>query len=90
MITNPRRAWKIVPEQRIFTAAGAATVHPSTIALIWHLFGDQAGRELAANWDTLPLHGEQLFSLAGPQMNDHPASVHAVQDSWEDVLLPAA
>lgn len=89
-ITTPRRAWRIEPERRIFTAAGAATVHPSTIALIWHLFGDQAARELAANWDTLPLHGEHLFSLAGPRMNDHPATLQAAQDTWEDLLLPAA
>jgi putative intracellular protease/amidase len=89
-IASPRRAWKIVPERRIFSAAGAATVHPSTIALVWHLFGDQAGRELAANWDSLPLHGEQLFALAGPQMSDDSETKAAVQDSWEDVLLPAA
>jgi len=89
-IANPRRAWKIVPERRVFSAAGAATVHPSTIALIWHLFGDQAGRELAANWDSLPLHGERLFSLVGPQMHDDAHTKAAVQASWEDVLLPAA
>ena len=89
-IASPRRAWKIVPERRIFTAAGAATVHPSTIALVWHLFGDQAARELAANWDTLPLHGDQLFSLHGPQMHDDAHTTQAVQASWEDVLLPAA
>jgi transcriptional regulator GlxA family with amidase domain len=89
-VTTPRRAWKIVPERRIFSAAGAATVHPSTIALVWHLFGDQAGRELAANWDSLPLHGENLFSLAGPQMSDDAETTSAVQANWEDVLLPAA
>jgi putative intracellular protease/amidase len=89
-ITTPRRACAIVPERRISTAAGAATVHPSTIALIWHLFGDKAGRQLAVNWDTLPLHGEQLFSLTGPRMNDHATSLQAVQDAWEDLLLPAA
>jgi hypothetical protein len=60
-------------------------VGPSTIALIWHLFGDHAARALAASWDTLPLHGEQLFSLAGPQMNDHAASLQAVQDTWEEL-----
>jgi transcriptional regulator GlxA family with amidase domain len=89
-IASPRRAWKIDPERRIFSAAGAATVHPSTIALVWHLFGDQAGRELAANWDSLPLHGENLFALDGPEMKDDPATKAAVQASWEDVLLPAA
>jgi transcriptional regulator GlxA family with amidase domain len=89
-IATPRRAWKIVPESRIFTAAGAATVHPSTIALVWHLFGDQAARELAANWDSLPLHGERLFALTGPQMIDHAETTAAVEAAWEDVLLPAA
>jgi transcriptional regulator GlxA family with amidase domain len=89
-VSTPRRAWKIVPERRLFSAAGAATVHPSTIALVWHLFGDQAARELAANWDTLPLHGERLFSLTGPHMIDDARTAAAVQASWEDVLLPAA
>jgi transcriptional regulator GlxA family with amidase domain len=89
-IASPRRAWRIVPERRIFSAAGAATVHPSTIALVWHLFGDQAARELAANWDSLPLHGERLFSLTGPLMNDDAAITAIIQFSWEDVLLPAA
>jgi transcriptional regulator GlxA family with amidase domain len=89
-IASPRRAWKIVPERRIFSAAGAATVHPSTIALVWHLFGDQAGRELGANWDSLPLHGEHLFALVGPEMKDDARAKAAVQASWEDVLLPAA
>jgi len=89
-ITTPRRAWKIVPERRIFSAAGAASVHPSTIALVWHLFGDRAARELAANWDTLPLHGERLFALDGPEMNDEVDTRRVVQDTWEDLLLPAA
>jgi hypothetical protein len=60
---------------------------PSTTALGWHLLRDQAGR---ANWDSLPLHGENLFSLAGPPMSDDPTTTAAVQASWEDVLLPAA
>ena len=89
-VATPRRAWKINPERRIFTAAGAATVHPSTIALVWHLFGHQAGRQLAANWDSLPLHGEQLFTLTGPHMHDDPTTMAAVQANWEDILLPAA
>src|SRR5262245_53071023 len=33
-VVRPRRAWKIVPERKVFTAGGAATVHPSTIALV--------------------------------------------------------
>src|SRR5262249_50433890 len=59
-IAAPRPAWKIVPERRIASAGGAATVHPSTIALAWHLFGEHAGRELAANWDAARYgHGDQ-------------------------------
>jgi transcriptional regulator GlxA family with amidase domain len=88
-VVNPRRAWKIVPERRIFSAGGAATVHPSIIALVWHLFGDAAGRSLAAGWDALPLHGESLFSLDGPVMKDDEQVKSQLQDAWEDVFLPA-
>lgn len=88
-VASPRRAWKIVPEQKIFSAGGAGTVHPSTIALVWHLFGEAAGRGLAAGWDTLPLHGDSLFSLTGPVMHDDEAVKRGLQDSWEDVFLPA-
>ena len=88
-VASPRRAWKIVPEQKIFSAGGAGTVHPSTIALVWHLFGDAAGRGLAAGWDTVPLHGESLFSLVGPVMNDDEAVKRHLQDSWEEVFLSA-
>jgi hypothetical protein len=87
-VVHPRTAWKIVPEQRIFSAGGAGTVHPSTIALAWHLFGDTAGRALAAGWDALPLYGESLFSLVGPVMNDDLAVMSKPQDAWEDVFLP--
>jgi transcriptional regulator GlxA family with amidase domain len=89
-VVTPRRAWKVDPEHRIFTAGGAATVHASTIALVSHLFGEAHARELAANWDTLPLHGESLFSLVGPAMADEEQTVRAVQDRWENVFLPAA
>jgi putative intracellular protease/amidase len=89
-VVSPRRAWQIVPQRRIFSAGGAATAHPSTIALVWHLFGEAQARELAANWDTHPLHGEALFALAGPVMNDDPATAAKVQDAWEDVFLPQA
>src|SRR5262245_9343356 len=82
-VAAPRRAWKIVPEQRIFSAGGAGTVHPSTIALVWHLFGDAAGRALAAGWDASPLFGESLFSLAGPVMNDDEKTKNQLQDTWE-------
>lgn len=87
-VVNPRRAWMILPQHRIFSAGGAATVHPSTIALVWHLFGDAVGRGLAAGWDTLPLHGESLFSLVGPEMHDDEDTKAALQDAWEDVFLP--
>src|SRR5262245_26897397 len=39
-VARPRRAWKINVVRRLFTAGGAATVHPSTIALVTHLFGE--------------------------------------------------
>jgi putative intracellular protease/amidase len=88
-VVNPRRAWKIVPERRLFSAGGAGTVHPSTIALVWHLFGDAVGRGLAAGWDALPLYGESLFSLEGPVMKDDEQVKSQLQDAWEDVFLPA-
>lgn len=88
-VVNPRRAWKIIPEHKIFSAGGAGTVHPSTIALAWHLFGDAAGRDLALGWDASPLFGETLFSLEGPKMNDDEAARSKLQDAWEDVFLPA-
>ncbi|ABM94691.1 MULTISPECIES: DJ-1/PfpI family protein [Methylibium] len=88
-VVQPRRAWKIDAENRIFSSGGAGTVHPSTMALVWHLFGDEAGRALAAGWDALPLHGESLFALLGPVMNDDPAVASRLQDAWEPVFLPA-
>src|SRR5262245_34562582 len=89
-VVTPRRAWKIDPEHRIFTTGGAATVHASTIALVAHLFGEPHARDLAANWDSLPLHVESLFSLVGPAMADDSRIMRAVQDQWEHVFLPAA
>jgi len=88
-VVSPRRAWKIVPARRIFSVAGAGTVHPSTIALAWHLFGDDVGRGLASGWDALPLFGESLFSLDGPVMHDDEHVKRSLQDAWEDVFLPA-
>lgn len=88
-VVDPRRAWKIDPEHKIFSAGGAGTVHPSSIALAWHLFGDTAGRELALGWDASPLFGETLFSLEGPKMNDDERTKSKLQDAWEDVFLPA-
>jgi putative intracellular protease/amidase len=87
-VVTPRRAWKIDPGHRIFSSGGAGTVHPSTIALAWHLFGDEAGRALAAGWDSAPLYGESLFSLIGPAMNDNEEVKRRLQDIWETVFLP--
>jgi transcriptional regulator GlxA family with amidase domain len=87
-IASPRRSWKIDPEAHVFTAGGAASVHPSTIALVWHLFGDRRAREAAAMWDTLPLHGESLFSLVGPRLSDDAAIAGALQDQYEMMFVP--
>lgn len=87
-VAIPRRAWKIVPEAKTFTAGGAGTVHPSTLALVWHLFGAAAGRGLAAGWDASPLFGEMLFALDGPVMNDDTVVKAQLQDAWENVFLP--
>jgi cyclohexyl-isocyanide hydratase len=87
-VGSPRRAWKVDREHKVFTSGGAATVHPGTIALVTALFGEQQGRELAAGWDTLPLHGEALFAPRGPEMRDDAVIASALQDQWENVFLP--
>jgi len=87
-LESPRRAWLVDREHKIFTSGGAATVHPGTIALVTELFGEQQGRALAAGWDTLPLHGEALFSALGPVMSDDAELASALQDQWENVFLP--
>jgi putative intracellular protease/amidase len=87
-VMSPRRAWKIDPQHRVFSSGGAGTVHASSIALAWHLFGDEAGRGLAAGWDSLPLFGEALFSPLGPVMNDNEQVKAKLQDTWEKVFLP--
>jgi putative intracellular protease/amidase len=89
-VATPRLAWKISPADKVFSAGGAGTVHPSTIALVWHLFGDEAGRALASGWDASPLFGEVLFALDGPVMNDNPQVKSQLQDIWENVFLPQA
>lgn len=88
-VAEPRRAWSVLPESKVFTAGGAATVHPSTIALIAHLYGPERARALATSWDTLPLHGESLFELEGPLSNDDPITKAQIQDGMEKVFLPA-
>jgi putative intracellular protease/amidase len=87
-VASPRRAWKINPQKKLFTAGGAGTVHPSTIALVWHLFGKEYATDLASTWDTLPLHGDALFALDGPQMKDDAQVLARLQDNWERVFLP--
>ncbi|MFH3938978.1 DJ-1/PfpI family protein [Acinetobacter nosocomialis] len=87
-VMSPRRAWKIDTEHKIFTSGGAATVHPSTIALVNELFGEEAARGLATAWDSLALHGEVLFDKQGPVMNDNPQSLPGLQDAFEKVFLP--
>jgi transcriptional regulator GlxA family with amidase domain len=87
-VVNPRRAWRIIPEKKVFSSGGAGTVHPSTIALVWHLFGDRIGRELAAGWDSSPLFGEALFALDGPVMQDDETVRTRLQETWEEVFLP--
>lgn len=87
-VMSPRLAWRIHEAERIFTSGGAGTVHPSTIALVWKLFGDEAARNLAAAWDSLPLHGKSLFSNDGPVMADATASMEAVQNQFEMLFLP--
>lgn len=89
-VPSPRPAWRIDEDHKVFTSGGAATVHPSTIALVWKLIGEERGHALAAGWDTLPLHGEALFSTEGPRMNDIAEIASGLQDQWENVFLPPA
>lgn len=89
-VAEPRRAWSVIPDAKVFTAGGAATVHPSTIALVTELFGKERATALAGTWDTLPLHGDVLFELEGPVSNDDPAFVNALRDGMEKVFLPEA
>ncbi|MGV9707504.1 DJ-1/PfpI family protein [Streptomyces sp. NPDC003483] len=87
-VAQPRRAWSLLPDAKIFTAGGAATVHPSTIALITHLFGEDHARALAGTWDTLPLHGDTLFHPEGPLTHDDHTFVNHLQNAMEKVFLP--
>jgi putative intracellular protease/amidase len=87
-VATPRLAWKTGPEEKVFTTGGAATVHASTIALVWHLFGEEKARDLAATWDSLSFYGESLFALDGPALNDDEAVKSRLQDAWENVFLP--
>jgi transcriptional regulator GlxA family with amidase domain len=86
-VVSPRRAWKIDAARKVFTSGGAATVHPSTIALVAQLFGEADARALASAWDTQALHGDALYAAEGPIMTALPTDA-ALQDVWEGVFLP--
>lgn len=87
-VTAPRKMWVCDPKKKIFTAAGGSAVHPSTIALIWHLFGEDLALQLSLMWDTLGAHGKQLFALQGPDYGTYPEYEATLQTQWEDSLLP--
>ncbi|WPS11062.1 DJ-1/PfpI family protein (plasmid) [Klebsiella aerogenes] len=87
-VMTPRRAWKIDKDNRIFTSGGAATVHPSTIALTNALIGSNAAYNLANSWDSRALHGDILFNDLGPVMQDDPVAAAKLQDQLEMVFLP--
>lgn len=87
-VINPRRAWKTDKAKKIFTSGGAATVHPSTVALAWTLFGSETAHTLANAWDSLALHGDLLFADQGPVMHDSPKELSDLQDYYEKIFLP--
>ncbi|KNY16524.1 hypothetical protein AKG11_12595 [Shinella sp. SUS2] len=87
-LLSPRLAWHTDTENKIFTSGGAGTVHPSTIALVAQLFDQDVAKGLAANWDSLALHGDILLQADGPVMGLHPDLAKSAQDSFEMVFLP--
>jgi len=87
-VKNPRTMWQCEPDRKIFSAAGGSAVHPSTIALVWYLFGKELAQTLALMWDTLGAHGKALFELEGPDYGTYPDLEAKLQDDWEDNLLP--
>lgn len=89
-VTAPRKMWVCAPNQKIFTAAGGSAVHPSTIALVWHLFGEELALQLSLMWDTLGAHGKSLFALEGPDYGVYPNYEGKLQDQWEESLLPGS
>jgi putative intracellular protease/amidase len=84
----PRAMWECVPDRKIFSAAGGSAVHPSTIALIWYLFGEQRALTLSLMWDSLGAFGKVLFELEGPDYGTYPQYENKLQDDWENNLLP--
>ena len=80
--------WQCEPDSKIFSAAGGGAVHPSTIALVWHLFGQELAETLSLMWDTRGPHGKTLFALEGPDYITYEQAESKLQDDWEDSLLP--
>src|SRR5262249_55876456 len=65
-VAAPRRAWVIDSKRKVFTAAGAATVHPSTIALVWPLFGEPRGPRAGARLGFAPAARREPVLAGGP------------------------
>jgi putative intracellular protease/amidase len=87
-VKQPRTMWQCEPDHKLFTAAGGSAVHPSTIALVWHLFGQDLAQTLSLMWDSLGAHGKTLFELEGPDYGHYEQLESKLQDDWEDSLLP--
>ncbi|AOM79624.1 DJ-1/PfpI family protein [Pedobacter steynii] len=87
-LSNPRKMWIGLPEQRLWTTAGGSGVHGSTVALVVQYFGEEVGKIVAAMWDALPLFGDQLLQLQGPDYASNPAYEKIVQDMMQEMLLP--
>lgn len=87
-LSNPRKMWIGLPEQRLWTTTGGSGVHGSTVALVVQYFGEEVGKIVAAMWDALPLFGDQLLQLQGPDYASNPAYEKIVQDMMQEMLLP--
>ena len=87
-VAEPRLCWLGDEEAKVWTAAGGSAAHPSTTALVAHLFGQELGRVIGMMWDTLPMHGKVLFQPIGPEFLNFPFYSRELQDQWEDQLLP--
>lgn len=88
-VAAPRRMWLGVPEANLWTSAGGSAVHASTMALIWHLYGETLGTQISMMWDTLASLGERIFELEGPEYLTYPQNESRLQDDFEDKLLPS-
>lgn len=87
-LSMPRKMWIGLPEQKLWTTAGGSAVHASTVALIIQYFGEEAGKIIAAMWDTFPHLGEALLKLEGPDYKSYPEFEKMVQDMMQETLLP--